>query len=207
MTYLELCQRLVRETGIADSGPTSVVGQTGDLRRVTDWINDAWLSIQSSRPDWLWMWNYASSTISAGTSVVTLPVTIESLERVRIEDRDLANVRYDKFAAAYRSVSEGTPTVWTIRPDGKLIVNAIVDVDTDISYEAYYSPTELSGNIDEPGMPSRFHMVIVYKALRDYALFDVAPELERKAVLSYEDLLADLERDQLHSIITPGPIA
>ena len=126
---------------------------------------------------------------------------------MRIEDRDLANVRYDKFAAAYRSVSEGTPTVWTIRPDGKLIVNAIVDVDTDISYEAYYSPTELSGNIDEPGMPSRFHMVIVYKALRDYALFDVAPELERKAVLSYEDLLADLERDQLHSIITPGPIA
>lgn len=207
MTYLELCQRLVRETGIADSGPTTVVGQTGDLRRVTDWINDAWLSIQSSRPDWLWMWNYAASTISAGSYVVTLPTTIESVERVRIGGRDLANVRYDKFATAYRSVSQGTPTVWTVRPDGKLIVNAIVDADTNISYEAYYAPTELTGNIDEPGMPARFHMVIVYKALRDYALFDVAPELERKAVLSYEDLLAGLERDQLHQIITPGPVA
>ena len=107
MNYLELCQRLVRETGIADTGPTSVVGQVGDMRRVTDWINDAWLSIQSSRPDWLWMWSYGSSTLNAGTYSVSLPNTVESIERVRIGDRDLAKIRYDKFATAYRTITEG----------------------------------------------------------------------------------------------------
>ena len=207
MNYLELCQRLVRETGIADTGPTSVVGQVGDLRRVTDWINDAWLSIQSSRPDWLWMWSYGSSTLNAGTYSVSLPNTVESIERVRIGDRDLAKIRYDKFATAYRTVTEGTPTAWTINPLGALLVNAKPSSSETISYEAYSTPTTMTTNIDAPGMPSRYHMVIVYKALRDYALFDVAPELERKAVMSFENMLADLERDQLHQIITPGPVA
>ena len=41
MNFLDLCQRLVRETGIADDGPATVTGQIGDFGRVVDWINDA----------------------------------------------------------------------------------------------------------------------------------------------------------------------
>ena len=207
MNYLELCQRLVRETGIADSGPTSVAGQTGDLRRVADWVNDAWLSIQSSRPDWLWMWSSGSSTLSSGQYTVILPSTIESVERVRISDRDLEQIRYDRFASAYRTITEGSPTVWSINPQGYLVFNARPTSNETITYEAYSTPVSMVANIDFPGMPERYHMAIVYKALRDYALFDVAPELERKAVMSYENMVADLERDQLAEIITPGPVA
>ena len=47
-------------------------------------------------------------------------------------------------------------------------------------------------------------MLIVYEALRCYAQFDEAPELEQRAFLYYEEMLADLERDQLARIVAPG---
>ena len=50
-------------------------------------------------------------------------------------------------------------------------------------------------------------MLIVYEALRSYAQFDEAPELERKAVGYFEEMLADLERDQLARISPPMTLA
>ena len=47
-------------------------------------------------------------------------------------------------------------------------------------------------------------MLIVYEALRCYAQFDEAPELEQRAFLYYEEMLADLERDQLARIVRAG---
>ena len=49
-------------------------------------------------------------------------------------------------------------------------------------------------------------MLIVYEALRCYAQFDEAPELETRAFLYYEEMLADLERDQLARIAAPGSL-
>ena len=50
-------------------------------------------------------------------------------------------------------------------------------------------------------------MLIVYEALRCYAQFDEAPELEQRAFLYYEEMLADLERDQLARIVAPESLA
>jgi hypothetical protein len=200
MNYLDLCQRLVRETGIADSGPTSVVGQTGDYRRITDWVNDAWLMIQSMRPDWAWMWATGTSTLTANTYLVTLPTTVESIERVSLGESYIQRLTYDELADAYREITAGEPSAFAIRPDGKLAFNAKPEENKTITYEYYKAPTSMTVNIDTPAMPSRYHMLIVYSALKDYASFDVAPELSAKAVVQYEQMLADLERDQLPKI-------
>jgi hypothetical protein len=97
--------------------------------------------------------------------------------------------------------------MWSIRPDGSLIFNAKPDENKTVNYEYYKTPESMIQNIDAPGLPSRYHMLIVYSALRDYALFDVAPELEKKALIAYEMMLADLERDQLPKITTPECLA
>ena len=84
MNFLDLCQRLVQETGIADEGPATVTGQTGDMGRIVNWINDAWLKIQSIRADWNWAWSTGTSTLTAATNTVTLPATVETIKRVSI---------------------------------------------------------------------------------------------------------------------------
>lgn len=200
MNYLDLCQRLVRETGISDSGPSTAVGQIGDLRRVTDWINDAWLKIQSMRKTWRWMWSTGSSTLTANTYTVTLPSTVERIERVSLGQGYLQEETWENFANAYREVTGGQPSVYAIRPDGVLVFNAKPEANETVNYEYYKTPTSMVNNNDLPGMPARYHMLIVYAALRDYAQFDVAPELEGKAALQYQMMLADLERDQLPAI-------
>lgn len=200
MNYLDLCQRLVRETGISDSGPSTVVGQIGDLRRVTDWINDAWLKIQSMRKTWRWMWSTGSSTLTANTYEVTLPSTVERIERVSLGQGYLQEETWENFANAYREVTAGQPSVYAIRPDGVLVFNAKPEANETVTYEYYETPISMVNNNDLPGMPDRYHMLIVYAALRDYAQFDVAPELEGKAALQYQMMLADLERDQLPAI-------
>ena len=63
MNYLQLCQRLVQETGIADSGPANTAGQVGDYGRITFWVNDAWLKIQSMRANWHWMWGGGNRSV------------------------------------------------------------------------------------------------------------------------------------------------
>ena len=207
MNFLGLCQRLVQETGIADDGPATVTGQTGDMGRIVNWINDAWLKIQSSRADWNWMWSTGTSTLSASSYTVTLPSTVETIKRVSLGQGFLQSDDYNDFATAYRVIQSGGPSVWSVRPDGVLVFNAKPTTDQTVTYESYSVPSAMVATTDAPGLPERYHMLIVYEALRCYAQFDEAPELEKRAFLYYEDMLADLDRDQLSRIMAPEGLA
>ena len=102
MNFLDLCQRLVQETGIADGGPATVTGQTGDMARVVDWINDSWLKIQSMRADWNWAWGTGTATLNAGAYTIALPSTVETIKRVSLGQSYLRSEDYNDFADAYR---------------------------------------------------------------------------------------------------------
>ncbi len=57
-TYLKICQDVTRECGIAGGAdtspkPTAVIGQSGELNRVVNWVSDAYTEIQS---DIKWRW-------------------------------------------------------------------------------------------------------------------------------------------------------
>ena len=207
MNFLDLCQRLVRETGIADDGPATVTGQIGDFGRVVDWINDAWLKIQSIRADWNWAWSTGTATLTASTNTITLPSTVETIKRVSIGQGYLQSEDYIDFADAYRLIQDGDPSVWTIKPDGTLCFNSKPTENKTVTFESYATPSALVNGTDVPAMPERYHMLIVYEALRCYAQFDEAPELEQRAFLYYEEMLADLERDQLARIVAPESLA
>tara|TARA_S200000501_G_C20847068_1_gene754059 strand:- start:582 stop:1205 length:624 start_codon:yes stop_codon:yes gene_type:complete len=207
MNFLSLCQRLVQESGIADGGPATVTSQTGDMGRIVNWINDAWLKIQSSRADWNWMWSTGTSTLTAATSTITLPSTVETIKRVSLGQSFLQSEDYNDFANAYRVIQDGEPSVWSVRPDGVMVFNAKPTSNKTVTYESFSVPAEMVNSTDSPGLPDRYHMLIVYEALRCYAQFDEAPELEKRAFLYYEDMLADLQRDQLARIVAPEAIA
>lgn len=207
MNFLDLCQRLVQETGIADEGPATVTGQTGDMGRIVNWTNDAWLKIQSIRADWNWAWSTGTSTLTAATNTVTLPATVETIKRVSIGQGFLQALDYNDFADNYRVIQNGDPSVYSIKPDGTLCFSSKPTENKTVSYELYATPVALVNNTDVPAMPERYHILIVYEALRCYAQFDEAPELEKRAFLYYEEMLADLERDQLARIGAPEALA
>jgi hypothetical protein len=75
MTYLQLCQRTATECGVASNSaiaavmPT-VVGATGSLGRVVNWVGDAWREIQTFHEDWVWM--RSSSILGRGFSFTTV---------------------------------------------------------------------------------------------------------------------------------------
>jgi hypothetical protein len=207
MNYLQLCQRLVQETGIAYDGPATTVGEVGDMGRVVNWVNDAWLKIQSMRADWNWMWATGTGTLTSGTNTITLPSTVETIDRVSLGENFLQSEYYNDFADVYRNIQSGDPSVYTIRPDGVLLFNSQPTENKTVTYEYYSVPTSMSATTDAPGLPERYHMLIVYEALKSYAQYDEAPELEKRGFLYFEEMLADLERDQLARIVAPESLA
>ena len=75
MNFLQLAQRTAVECGVASSSdiqtalPT-VVGATGSLGRIVNWINDAWTDIEMDRNDWDWM--RSSALLGGGVSFQTV---------------------------------------------------------------------------------------------------------------------------------------
>lgn len=208
MDFLTLCQRLRQETGISDSGPSSIDGQTGDLKRIVDWTNESWMRIQSSRQDWLYMWATATSALSVGNPEFTLPATVENVIDVYVDNAiRLERIEYRDYRAQYRSLNTGRPTVYAIRHDGVMVLNAIPDIAYSIDYEYFKTPAYMVNGIDVPGLPERFHMLIVWGALAEYGMFDEAPELIQKGRLNYEQIMAELVLDQTPSMSLPGALA
>lgn len=207
MNFLQLCQRLRQETGIGESGPTSVTGQTGDMQRLVDWVNESWVRLQSSRKDWDWLWANASVSLLAGGNTVALPTSVDQIVEITHDGSPLKQMTYAEFREGFRTIGPGTPTAFAVRPDNKVVLNAITPTTLTLAIEYYAKPAYLSLNTDEPGLPERFHMLIVWMALNEYALFDEAPELSTKARTNTEQIYAELELDQTPAVSLPGALA
>ena len=267
MTYLQLVQRTRQECGIAGDGPTTVVGQTREMKRLCDWVAQSWVEIQEERQDWDFMrksvtFNTSSGTTQSAGSVLavgsvyrityrnpadftngvytgavdfgaygylqagtannvgavyliataltltgsdtTILLGKQSYSLTDIGITDFASWRNDSFRqylqsagvateiilSQYYNYSEfrdfyllgsrklvtGRPLYVTIAPDRSLLFGFTPNDIYVTNAEYYRTPQELTLDADEPLMPSRFHMAIVYKAMQKYGAFEVAQE-------------------------------
>lgn len=97
-TFLEICQNVARECGVAQGGtyPTAVTSQTGILNKIVNWVRDSWTEIQGRPVEWRWMRVGFTVTTSAGTdtyasSDATDEITAAAITRFRrwrIDDED-----------------------------------------------------------------------------------------------------------------------
>lgn len=71
MNYLELAQTLRRKCRVTGSGPIAVTGQAEEYMRLLSFINEAWLEIQRTKPDWLFMRATATCPTVAGRTKYT----------------------------------------------------------------------------------------------------------------------------------------
>lgn len=224
MTFLQLCQRLRQEVGIAGTGPTTVTGQTGELKRIVDWVASAWEEIQNSRTDWDWMRStFSFTTVADQDSYTSTQAGISSrfdrwdtgLLRIYttasgVGDETLLDyIPYDDWRMIYRvgNNTAGRPTTATILPGNSLGLGYKPSAGFTVRGEYWKSAQTLSSDSDTPEMPSAFHMAIVYKAMMYYARYMAANEIYEDAAISYRRVMNRLLSDRKPSVLVGGPLA
>jgi len=205
-TYLQLCQRVRRDCGIAASGPTAVTGQTGIMQKVCDWVADAAEEIEGLHSDWHFLHAEHTDTCVAGSADYSAPADWGQWDREGVYlDRTLGTYRQLKFID-YRTwrgkfrngtKTNGRPSYFTIKPDGTLTLESPPDDTYSIYADYWKKPTRLAADADTSLIPSRWEKVIVARAKLFFAEYDAAQEILQSSTQEFARLVALLEADQL----------
>lgn len=234
LTYLQLSSRLRQEAGITGTGPTAVVGQTGELKRVVDWVADAWREIQNRHNNWRWMRSSFSVNTVAGTDhyaygdctdtndVATIarfkrwwvddeedrPKIYLSASGVSTQQRLIFMPWYD-FKYIYRigSGQSGQPTYISVDPQNNIVLGPNPDAVYVVTGDYQRGVLELTADGTTPDMPADFHLLIVWEALKKYGSFEAASESYQRGHDNAAIYWGDLRINQLPDLQTAGPMA
>jgi hypothetical protein len=208
-----------------------VLAQTGASQRLVDWINTAWLEIQGLHNTWNWMrkpfqWESIANVGDYLPSAITNTLTGEVMTDMRywykdtfrcqkksigIQDEQwLVEWEYYVFRNTYRFNLQvvGRPVVFAENPQGKAIMLGQKPDDVYLITGEYQKQAySLVTNTDEPDIPDEYHMMIVYKAMVSYGMFESAAEVVQRGQAQYQNLLTQLEREQLQEVYLGNPLA
>ena len=86
------------------------------------------------------------------------------------------------------------PVVIAIAPDKSLCFGPPSDGTYTLTGDYYVSPSAMSSDTDTPtGLPAQFHMLIVYRAMRKYALYEAATEVLERADYESDRMFRELD--------------
>lgn len=221
LTFLEAVRRLRQEgrSSGSQATPTDTVGQTGDVKDWCDWIAESWNRIQMEKQGWRWMFAEVAIPVTSAAQEYSLgdafPVAA-----------DLARFAHWKpYAFKYKVTSEGLvgerplrhrlwqqfietdfgetqtaqrPSSVTIMPNNALRLRELPTEAGTLTARYYKAPQALVLAADIPEMPPEFHMLLVWDALLDHAVGELAQEqyaraVDRRAALWYQLMNRELE--------------
>lgn len=233
-TFLQLCQDTRRECGISGTGPTAVTGQTGELERVVQWVNQAWLEIQNRYEDWRWMrvpftLNTAADDDEYASGDATDDLTSAAITRFskwRVNEYDnppyihlqsagaatqtwLTFIDWNSFKWLYRrgTQNSGYPSHVSVDPQNNLVLGLKPNDVYVVTGDYQRSAQVLAADGDIPEMPTQFHDLITWMAAEKYGYHESAVEIVSKARRYGGALLRQLEANQLPDMPTAGPLA
>ena len=214
MNYLQLVQRLHRESGRSTAAPTTVVNANERHARLFDWVADAWRNLQIER-EWRWMRTTLDVALTVGQQTYTgAGLGADRFRRWRLDDDTynpwlyidgspntlwpLQYTQLDEFRElyVYRTWGATTPVAWTFDEANQLIVGPQPALAYKLRMEFWKSPTELAADVDAPDMPEEFHLLLMWRALQEVAKFDAAPEVLARAEKNHAGLMHRLLLDQ-----------
>ena len=215
MNYLQLVQRLHRESMRSTAAPTSVSTANERQARLFDWVADAWRDLQMER-DWRWMRTTldAPLIVDQTTYDATADLGASRFRRWRPEDDTyvpwlyidgspnslwpLAYTQLDEFRSlyVYRTWGASTPVAWTWDESNQLLIAPKPALPYQIRIEFWKSPSELTADADTPDMPEEYHLLLMWTALEQVAMADAAPELLTRAQTHKAALRSRLLVDQ-----------
>lgn len=216
MNFLALTQRLHSESMRSTAAPTSVVGASDRNDRLFNAIADAWRDLQSER-DWRWMRVTLDVALTVGQQSYTgTELLANRFGRWRAASCDywptlyisgspnsLWDLRFEQLDAfrrqwVYRDMGNSTPVAWSVDEGNKFLVGPKPSVAYMLRKDYWMEPSELLADANEPDMPTRFHLILMWRALMGVAESDAKPELFSRAQTNYailhDRLLADQAR-------------
>jgi hypothetical protein len=228
VNFLQLVNRARVECGVSGASTplTSVAGLTGESARIANWVNSAWVDIQTAKEDWQWMREPVQFDLvtqqqiytpdQAGVGATFANWKLDSFRASSVgqnyaDEQLMAYMDYTTFRNLYQYGSMRTtytrPVVVTVTPDKSLGFGAIPDQPYVITAEYYLRPTEMVDATDEPAIPARFQMMIVYRAMMFYGGYETAPEVYQRGESEFKRLMNVLNIDQLPIIVSGPPLA
>lgn len=219
MTFLELCQKVARDSGTVAGVPsfTTVTAPAGRVAQVVDWVRDAWIDIQNERQDWLFMQKSFTSALQVGVNTY-LPITFGIIDFAAFapdtpylrpitlydpalgvaDEGAIKQISYELWVQRWGrgSNDNNRPTEWALSPQREIKFGHTPDKAYII--KGYYrrSAQELVLDGDVPIMPTQFHRVIVAEAIRLMARSDEAFTVVQERTDQYTRLRYPLVLDQ-----------
>lgn len=222
MNFLALCKATRELAGISGTGPTTTVGQTGEMGRVVNWVRQSWLDIQSLHKSWSFLYHDFSFTTTQSigdyslTAAGLTDLNVLDMKSLRCQRTDMGYQNrqfmedwdWSNFRDMYRfnNLIEGRPIRFSVDPKDKSICLAAIPdaAGYTISGRYWIRPIALTLDTDTPAIPEYHHMLIPYWALSKYAGFEAAPESKQEALENKARMLSALESDQLPDISVGG---
>jgi len=234
-TYLSGSVDLRRECGMSGTGPAAVTGQTGDLERIVEWYAQAYTEIQNRHQDWLWLRSTFTVDTTASDDTYAygdvtdsrLSALITRFRRWWLYDVDgfpnvrsyltSAGVSGEKYLlplpwAAFRDLykrgtqTNNAPVHITVDPQRNLILGPKPNGIYTVTGEYQMSAQILAADGDTPEMPSDYHQLIVYEAMKKYGGFNSAPDVSSRGITDGNKLLRQLESNQRPECGLAGPL-
>jgi hypothetical protein len=230
VNFLQLVNRARVECGVSGASVplTTVVGITGESARIANWINSAWMDIQTSKSDWQWLRDpfqfntvtqqqvYTATEAGVGSSFANWKRDSFRVSSVGQNYRDEQLTNYMDFSVFRNLYQYGNmrttyarPVVVSITPDKDLAFGAIPDQPYVIVGEYYRKPVEFVADTDAPpaAYPERYHIGIVYRSMMFYGGYEAAPEVFQRGETEFNRLVNRLDIDQLPDTVSGPPLA
>ena len=205
MTFLEMCQKMIRDLGTQNT-ITTVVSQTGMNKKMVDWIADADEEVQTLWSDWDFLWSqYAVNTV-ADTRQSDKPSDIGEwdmssfyLDYTTDDYTLLVEKDYILWRQADRQGTQttGTPTDFIITPSQNVYLHPIPDAVYALTADYWKVPTRMTLDASTSSIPARFQRIIIARAEIYYAQHEELASVYELATAEYNDLLKRLEASQL----------
>jgi hypothetical protein len=227
MTYLEICQRVHRLAQVQGQfGSVIDVGINSEIAQI---VSDCWVDIQKYRADWLFMWKELVFFVEVGRNsydmaylfptpgsndlgyfkLVDYRTSMYAQDPDDLKKKPVMFIEYEMFRHHFRNreAGEGCPGWWTYHPASyEISLQGTPDKIYSISADYYRTPQVLGANVDVPHILSKWHDLIVYKALSDFGAAKSIHGLSSKYEMKYAIEIGQLMREQVQgkSVIVKG---
>lgn len=224
-TFLQLAAALRQECAGSGTGPIAVTGQTGELKRIVDWVAAADEEVQQEHDTWRFMvGSFTLNTVAndgsyAAGDCVTPIVDLRSWRETSLkiyllgtgvaDQTRLRFMDYDQWDATYNTgiQASGRPLYFTVGNDMSLKLGPAPNAIYRISGEYQKSVTTMTANTDTPVYPGEFHMLAVYGGMMKYGRYTGAGEVYADGERLYNKMMKRMERTQLPRILLAGALA
>ena len=205
MTYLELCQKMIRDLGLQNT-VNSVESQTGMSGKIVDWVADADVHIQSLWKDWNFLWSQFSSSTITSTRGVSAPSDLGTWDRnsfyLDYTTDDYVHLQELSYLDWRENYGPGTqtddePNQFVMLPNKNLYLYPTPDGTYTLTADYWKSPTRMTINASVSPIPTRFQRIILAQAKIYYAEHDEFPTVFELATKELLELYTQLKSAEL----------